>query len=366
MALARLALASAGLLSAACLPQDKRPPPSRVDVTVTAAPSASAAQAFVTADGWTVSFDRVLTGVRASLGGGSCAEYYNDGYIRVLDLSVAGPQHLVTLYSLGHCDFGFRTQAPNNDPYTPLGARVTEADRIFINEPECQKHPELCIDPYTKDRNGNPIPTGRAFYVKGHAAKGAITKTFEWTFRQRALYQECAAPHVGNDAGTSRDAAVSSGTRDAALDASRTADGSAVDAGASDASLPLFTDAGSPGPKGLDLASGGARSVDIRMNARVVLYDTTNLTVGSPRFDVIALADDHYGNGDGNVTLDELRLVPLSDVSGGGRYEQPHPEAARVLWTTLEDFVYVGLYPSVGRFEGTGTCTTGLQVPRAD
>jgi hypothetical protein len=70
-----------------------------------------------------------------------------------------------------------------------------------------------------------------------------------------------------------------------------------------------------------------------------------------------------YGDGDGDITLSELGHVRLADVGIVGRYVQPKGAPKIVpkvsTWTTLEDFVYLGLYPLVARFEDKGTCSLG-------
>jgi hypothetical protein len=83
------------------------------------------------------------------------------------------------------------------------------------------------------------------------------------------------------------------------------------------------------------------------------------------RFDAIAAADTEAGNADGEVALDELGLVPfetLADVAEGA-YEPPPADTALVL-TTLEDFVYIGVAPTVARYRGTGKCQSQLRPAR--
>jgi hypothetical protein len=345
----------AGVCLVSCLPKDTRPTPGSVDVTVTADPllfggdhSAS------TADGWTVSYDRFLVSVSASLDGDTtCPNYYNDGYQRILDMGIPGPQKLNLLYSLGHCDFGFRVASADSDPYQPLGKSVTIADKSMMGTAD--------TDPYTgTDRSGHPQPTGVAMYVKGRATKDAVTKTFAWSFRQRVSYQKCAAPRNPVDAGSVPVSGDAGSIRDAG-DA-----GNISDAG-------FVRDAGPPGPQGIDLAGGKAKTVDIRMHGESLFLDSTNLLDGGLRFDILAAADDKYGNGDGDITLAELGLVPLADIGLSRRYVElptdfavPAPggssssAAPAKPWTNLEDFVYLGLYPKVARFENTGICTVRM------
>jgi hypothetical protein len=347
------AAAGAGIALVSCLPKDTRPAPASVDVTVTADPFLLGGDHSVaTVDGWSVSYDRFLVSLNASLDGDtSCASYYNDGYQRILDMGIPGPQKLNLLYALGHCDFGFRVASADPDPYLPLGRGVTQADKSMLGVAD--------TDPYTgQDESGNPQPTGVALYVKGRATKDAVTKTFAWSFRQRVSYQKCAAPRNPADAGSVRNSGGAGSIRDAG------------DAGNDAGSV---IDAGPPGPQGLDLASRDAKAVDIRMHGESLFLDSTSLANGRLRFDILAAADDKYGDGDGDVTLSELGLVQLSDIGLGRRYVQPTadfgmPAAGMSAssaqpakpWTTLEDFVYLGLFPKVARFEDSGTCNVRM------
>ena len=307
--------------------------PGSIDVTVTAAPLLLGGHPSVsTADGWTISYDRFLITLNAQLGDDStCASYYNDGYRRILDLGIAGPQKLNLLYALGHCDFGFRVSSTDPSPFLPLGQGVTAADVGLMETGE--------VDPYTTDRNGHPQPTGVALYAKGRATKGGVTKTFAWAFRQGVSYQHCAAPRAAGDAGV-RDSGIAPGIEDAGI---------------------YFADAGPTGREGVDLVGGGATTIDIRMHGESLFLDSTNLITGTLRFDVLARADDEYGNRDGDIALSELGQVSLTDIGLHGRYvelksdvDEGAPGASP--WTTLEDFVYKGLFPKVARFEDKGTC----------
>jgi hypothetical protein len=309
-------------------------------VTVTADPLVLGGDHPVaTVDGWTVSYDRFLIAINASLDGDTtCASYYNDGYRRILDMGIPGPQKLNLLYALGHCDFGFRVASADSDPYQPLGKGVTDIDKSLMGT--------AGTDPYTADRSGTPQPTGVAMYVKGRATKDAVAKTFAWSFRQRVSYQRCAAPRNPGDAGRVHDSGAAGGI---------------VDAGDAGFDAGRVIDAGSPGPQGVDLNGGEAATVDIRIHGESLFLDSINLVSRRLRFDALAAADDKYGNGDGDITLSELGLVQLTDIGLRGRYVQPPGDATALApgasaWTTLEDFVYLGLFPEVARFEDSGTC----------
>jgi hypothetical protein len=308
-----------------CLPKDTRPPPGSLDVTATADPALlGGTRSISTSDGWTISYDRFLISISSQLSGDTtCASYYTDGYRRIFDMGFPGPQRVNLLYALGHCDFGFRVASADTDPLEPLGEGVTLADKNFMATGD--------TDFYTKE------PTGIALYAKGKATKGDVTKTFAWSFRQRISYQRCAEPAIPGDAAGEDDAAGA----DAELDASELT-----------------------GPRGVDLAGGDAKSVDIRIHGESLFLDSTDPSKGALRFDVIAAADDTSGDHDGDVTLPELHNSLLSDISVPGRYQQPPPlpgaavpDSGNAAWTTLEDFVYLGLFPQVARFEDRGKCS---------
>ena len=333
-----------------CLPNDTRPIPGSLEVTVTADPLVLGGTPSVsTVDGWTVTYDRFMISISASLDGDTtCSSYYNDGYRRILDMGVPGPQKVNLLYALGHCDFGFRVASTTPDPYLPLGRGVTMADENLMGA--------AGADPYTTDRNGKPQPTGVALYARGRATKDGDTKTFTWEFRRRISYQNCAAPLNTGDAGPAGDTGAVESIGDSGES------GSIRDAG-DDGNA---ADAGPRGPQGVDLASREAKTVDIRIHGESLFLDSTNAAEGRLRFDFLAAADDKYGNGDGDIALSELGLVPLTDIGLARRYVQAPGDLtaaapAMSAWTTLEDFVYLGLFPKVSRFENGGTCDTNLR-----
>lgn len=153
--------------------------------------------------------------------------------------------------------------------------------------------------------------------LAGTAVRGAVTKHFHLLFRPRVRYGNCR----------------------------------------------LVEDAG----PGIDLASSEALTYDIRIEAEAVLRDDVDAATASLRFEPFANADK---DGDGNVTLDELRLVPIEDVRDGGAFEAGTYEfdddagifrAGRAIpITTFGDYVYELLLPSLPRFRDTGNCTVGL------
>ncbi len=75
------------------------------------------------------------------------------------------------------------------------------------------------------------------------------------------------------------------------------------------------------------------------------------------RFEGIASADA-LGNNDGKVTLEEWALVPLTDLQQNMTYVEG--DAGVSVWTSLEDFIYLGTAPAISRLEEAGKCTRGL------
>lgn len=290
-------------LAAACLPKDTRPPPS--SVLFTASPSEAAAKPELptpTEDGWEVSFERVLITIgRASVDGDSCNSYSEARYTRVLSLLGAPPQEKISeSFALGHCDFGFAVINAESDSL--LGSTATQADLDFLRVAGEDKYAG---------------PSGVSFYVEGSASKGLVRETFAWKFRGRMRLQDCT----------------------------EMVDGRAV--------------------QGLDLVQDGEVSVDVTLAPERIFADGMDPAKSKLRFDAIAAADTEAGNADGEVTLDELGLVPFEMLSGvaEGAYEPPPADTALV-FTTLEDFVYMGVAPTVARYRGTGKCQSQLRPAR--
>jgi hypothetical protein len=54
------------------------------------------------------------------------------------------------------------------------------------------------------------------------------------------------------------------------------------------------------------------------------------------------------------VTLNELGRVKLSDVGSAPSYAGADGGPSE--WKTLEDYVYLGLFPAIARYRGEGIC----------
>jgi hypothetical protein len=172
--------------------------------------------------------------------------------------------------------------------------------------------------------------SGVTIHVKGHASNGAEKKTFTWDFRKRAQYHTCK---------------TSSGA-------------------------------------GIDMQGSAAATVDIRIRGGVLFADGLG-DDARLRFGVFADADTKTGDGDGDVTLDELARVPIAaaglDTGDGGAFLDDGGiagvprgfgpidagssalDGGAVHGLTLRDYVYLALFPNVPRFEDDGTCSVSLR-----
>jgi hypothetical protein len=160
----------------ACLPDDTRPPPGRLDVTVSPdevlAPNAVGMD---TADGWRVTFDRfVITLGSVKLDGDDCSVYNEFDYLRVMSPGATSTQKVSTPYARGACEVGFQMRPPTSD--AALGTGVTEADLLLVGAP--------ASDTYAAD-------AGAALFVSGRAVSGASEKRFAWAFRRGYQYDAC-------------------------------------------------------------------------------------------------------------------------------------------------------------------------------
>lgn len=293
-----LALTGALLATRACLPKDTRPPPSRVLFTATASPETKAgALAQPTADGWDITFERVLVSLgRVSLDGDDCSVYSDPRYGRVLSLLGApDAQKISESYALGRCDFGFAIGNASSDSL--LGVGATADDLAFLRTAG-------------SDHYGGP--SGISMFVSGRAHQADRTLTFAWAFRGRARYRQCQT---------------------------------------------VLQDA--PQGGSLSLKQDGDVSLDVTLHAEALFAESASDRNAALRFEPIAQADA-LGNGDGEVTLDELRLVPLSELQMDTAYADGGGDAGVGVWTTLEDFIYLGAAPNVARFEETGKCMVAL------
>jgi hypothetical protein len=276
-----------------CLPHDTRPEPGSVFVTVTgSAPLLGERGSLTTDDGWTLSYDRLLI----SLGGASleadACSSYYDADYRRIFDMRTAAPQKVGVV-YALGSCDFGFRVSGPDLEAVLGEGVTATDKAFMGTPG--------TDPYSVNR-------GISLYASGSASKGGVTKRFAWAFRQRVRYESCVAASA------------------------------------------------TPDDYSFHLKSGAAEHAHLFVHGETLFFDDLDLTNATARFDPVAAADDSYGDGDGEVTLSELGLVPLTEVATDGNYSPP-PNRDAADWQTLEDFVYWGLFPQVVRFESDGVCS---------
>lgn len=137
--------------------------------------------------------------------------------------------------------------------------------------------------------------SGSAVYVSGKAERPGATKRFSWSFRLGAQFDDCK----------------------------------------------LLAESG------VSLSSDDQQSLDISIRSAALFQQVPNDFLAELRFAPFADADDVYGNGDGDVTLEELGEVPLG------------PNATFERWDSFADYLYTGLVPKLPRFRGAGSCDIG-------
>ena len=166
------------LAVAGCLPGDDRPEAG--SLFVSAEPSAAISDGVTTDDGWTITFDRLLTALgdirlyKEDNHDGDCNDYANTRYEWLFDFTVATREKVGIVYGLGQCSVEFSMREPSGD--TVLGAGTTQADydAMIIRD----------SDGYTESREA-------VVRVIGDAARDGVSKSFDWTFRRRYDVKRC-------------------------------------------------------------------------------------------------------------------------------------------------------------------------------
>ncbi|HSN99757.1 MAG TPA: hypothetical protein VLS89_15785 [Candidatus Nanopelagicales bacterium] len=177
-----LAIAAASLATA-CLPGDTRPVPE--SVYVTAEPSQALQNGFDTADGWRITFDRLVAAVGNvdfEWDDPSCSQYAEANYDRLFDFKAVVREKVGTIYGMGTCRVEFRLRDPSFDAL--LGVGVTAADLEFMRRPG-------------RDRFVVDEDEGVSVRLIGSATRGDETKRFEWLFRRSYDFTNCKAEGDG-------------------------------------------------------------------------------------------------------------------------------------------------------------------------
>lgn len=301
--------ASCVVVAGACLPKDTRPPPGEIELTgLNAGAFTVDSPTLTTADGWTLTVSRFFVSIGNGQLDGSKCDFYSDArYRRILDLRRTETQRIGLLFALGQCDLGFAVRDPGNDDV--LGAGVTAADETFMRTP--------VPDDYTATLNGG-LGAGVSLFIEGNAKRDTTTKRFSWAFRRHFEYSQCSLP-------------------------------------------------GSSGlVRGVDLKSAHTDRIDVMLHGESLFLDSLDTATAKPRFDAIAGADTIHGNADGEVTLHELSLVPLGEAYPGAASSAAQAGVDAGAWTTLEDFVYLGLAQRIARIAETGACDVAVNNGRQD
>lgn len=146
---------------------------------------------------------------------------------------------------------------------------------------------------------------GWSVYVEGTATKGSVTKRFGWGFPLNTLYEHCAHPDLGD---------------------------------------------------GVTVPNGGEETVQLTIHGDHLFFDDLQSSDAKMRFDAFAAADKLGTQGaDGEVTLEELAQVDLTELPGG---QYGTGGASNV--NNLRDFV-TALVRTVGHFRGEGECSPRIR-----
>jgi hypothetical protein len=289
-----------------CLPGDTRPPPGEALVLVR--PSEALLLGMpsqATADGWAISYRRLLLGLGdAELGGERCTEYSEADYDRIFDMLQPEPQKVNVQYALGFCELDYELVNPSGESL--LGAGVSPEDAAFMRTPGS--------DDYARQR-------GVSLYAEGQATLGNVTKRFAWSFRWQVEYDDCGSASRGTS----------------------------------------FS--------GVELRQGEPTSIELLIAGEALFQTQPDPELALLRFAPLADADTLTGNDDGVVTLEELGAVKLADLPPELGYDSftnvdPRELSPRIIEEpTLQDHVYVGAFPNVARFPGgNAACQTEVRA----
>lgn len=272
---------------------------------MTVSPSSAVEEGLVTADGWSINFDRVLVGIGDVSLNDQCARYSGANYDRIIDAKQGKGQKLSIVYGLGECDVRFRISPPSSDAI--IGAGVTEADKTAMRIPGA--------DPYLP-RSGISVD------ISGQATRGADTKKFRFVFRPRVRFQRCAGRVEGS-----------------AIPTVKLESGKAIGYDIRIEAEALFRD-----DTRVDAAThrfDPFANADKNGDAVVTLDELALVPISSVR-DAGGFEASTY----------------TSDDDGGIRSGPP------LVIATLADYVYQVLLPFVPRLENFGPCVPTLNLPR--
>lgn len=150
-----------------CLPDSGRPPPG--EATLFVSPGDALTGGVMTADGWSITFDRLLVAGFADLwGGGSCIVYSNRDYLRVVDAARAGEHKVATVFGLNECTVVFQlTPPPPSEDVVP-GDGVTGDDVTELTN------------------------SGASLQIVGRASQGERRLSFDWSIGRTSSHPACS------------------------------------------------------------------------------------------------------------------------------------------------------------------------------
>ena len=244
-----------------------------------------------TADGWSISVDRFLLGAGHVELGRCCTGYSDAEYNRLLDALLPTAQKVGIVYGLGQCGFSFRIASSSSDQLL-LGEGVTEADKELMGTWD--------------DPGPHRLPTSNAVYFAASATRGGETKHVHWLISMSTSYFDCARR----------------------------------------------TETGATQPMRLESNENVSLHVGIR---GVELFGNDESMTAELRFDPFAYADDEFGDGDGEVTLQEIGRVELNRLRAFGPYSASNTATSV---RSLGDYLYYVLLPKIARFRENVTCET--------
>lgn len=263
------------------------PRPPPGSVTITATSDSALVDGFTTADGWNVSYQHFLASLGHASPEGDDCTFYSDA---AYNRVLSMRRSGPQRLSILYALGQCELDFEVSSPWedSVLGQGVTAADREFMRTPG--------TDDDVRD-------AGISLYLEGTARFEGMEKHFAWAFRKRIDYSGCYFSENGRVV------------------------------------------------HGFTVEQNQNLTRDFTVHGGTVFQDRLGAGSASLSFAAFAAADDEYGNRDGEITLSELGLVPLTDIAADGKYT----DADRA-WQSLEDYVYKGLFTRIVRYQGDGGC----------
>lgn len=155
----------------------------------------------------------------------------------------------------------------------------------------------------TPGSDAHASDAGVSVRISGSASKLGVVKSFDWSFRRFIEYRDCAVSDVDV----------------------------------------------------ISLNSNGSSTVDIVVRGDALFGNGPKEPPAPPLFEPFRAADDEHGDGNGEVSFDELQNSPLPPGALGSENI-----------ATLGDRVYLQLLSEIAKFQGTGTCKIFSSSERPD